>query len=142
MARNKNKFKGQKLSGHFAALPTHILQSNEYAALRPFELKLLIDLFGQYRGSNNGDFTAAWSIMKKRGWHSRGTLSKSIKGLLEKGFILKTRQGFLNVCSLFAVTWLGVDECKGKLDTHFSSIPANAWRKNKIASTVCDIANT
>jgi hypothetical protein len=124
------KKKKEKLGYPFIAMPRHILDSQEYAQLRPPAVKLLLDLFAQFRGKNNGDFCAAWKIMRKRGWRSRDTLSRALKELLEAGFIQKTRQGGKNRCSLYAVTWLSINECDDKLDVTATRTPANSWKLN------------
>jgi len=49
-------------------LPKHILQSAAWARLTAFEIKLLIDVYMQFNGRNNGDFSATWSGMHERGW--------------------------------------------------------------------------
>jgi hypothetical protein len=128
-SKKLRRVKGRSVSGRFLAFPAHLLESQEYAALRSYEVKLLVDLFTQFRGANNGDYCAAWKYMRDRGWRSRSTLYKAILGLLGKGFIAKTRQGGLNLCSLYSVTWLAVDDCNGKLDCRSTSVATNEWKK-------------
>lgn len=111
-------------------MPKAILESSEYAALSAFEVKLLVDIYSGYNGGNNGDLHCAWSLMRKRGWSSQDTLNRALRGLLEKGFIEKTRQGGKHLCSLFAVTWLPIDECKNKLDVSWTREASRLW-KNK-----------
>jgi hypothetical protein len=78
---------------------------------------LLIDLFAQYRGDNNGDLYAAWKLMKPRGWRSEETLAKAKRELLDYGLIVETRKGARpNKASLYAVTWCDLDPCGGKLE--------------------------
>jgi DNA-binding PadR family transcriptional regulator len=83
---------------------------------------------------NNGDLTAAWRTMRVKGWASKATLYKALRELDATGFIIKTRQGGRRLCSLYAVTWRGIDECAGKLDSHIraSAVPLNTW-KNSLA---------
>lgn len=92
-------------------------------------MKLLVDAAKQYNGSNNGDLHAAWSILSGQGWRSKGTLSRAIKELIDKGFIELTRQGGKNRCSLYAITWKPIDECKGKLDVKETRVASNLWNK-------------
>lgn len=129
--RSRSKTKGRRTSKPFLMIPREIMYSPQYAALRPHAKNLMFDLFAQFRGNNNGDFCAAWSVMQKRGWRSPITLTKSINGLLDAGFVEKTRQGGKNSCNLFAVTWLSIDECKGKLDAAFppTNVASNKWKK-------------
>ncbi len=123
------KKKKDKLGYPFLAFPRHILSSPQYACLRPPAVKLLLDLFGQYNGTNNGDFCIAWQVMQKRGWRSRDTLNRAEKELLKAGFIQKTRQGGRNRCNLYAVTWLRINECDGKLDVSETRVASNEWKK-------------
>jgi hypothetical protein len=130
MARNRIKAKGRSETGFFVAMPKTILESEEYAGLSAHEVKLLIDLYAQYNGRNNGDFNCTWSLMEKRGWHSEDTLHRALKGLIEHGWIIRTRQGGKNRCSLYAVTWLRIDECGGKHDQRATVTAPGTW-KNK-----------
>ena len=52
----------------------HGANRNEFYTLPCRALKLLIDLYSQYNGRNNGDFCMAWSIMAKRGWALRSLI--------------------------------------------------------------------
>ncbi len=92
---------------------------------------LLNDLGLQYRGANNGDLTAAWKIMQARGWRSRDTLGRALAELLHFGMIEKTRQGGLNRCGLYALTWHAIDECRGKLDCPPTHTGSGLWQTPK-----------
>ncbi len=128
MAVNRRRAKGRANKGSFISVPHTILEHDNYASLSARAVKLLIDLFAQYRGSNNGDLAAAWKLMQKRGWRSKETLHRAKRELLEKGFIVTTRQGGRHVCSLFAVTWLAIDECGGKLDIAPTRVASGYWK--------------
>ena len=54
--------------------------------------------------------------------------SKAKNELIERGFIAVSRQGGRNKCSLYAVTWQPIDDCKGKLDIGASNKPLNLWK--------------
>lgn len=129
MARDLMKAKGRSESGSFIQLPHAILESEEYASLSMPAVKLLLDLFAQYRGKNNGDFAAAWSVMSRRGWRSRDTLRRALEELIEKGWIIKTRQGGKRICCLYGVTWKGIDDCGGKLDHPPTRTAPGTWKK-------------
>ena len=92
------------------------MQSEQLANLTPHEAKLLFDIISQWRMGKNGDMCATWTVMKNRGWRSQETLNNAIKGLMEKGLVIRTRQGSLNKCSLYGLGWIAIDECGGKLD--------------------------
>lgn len=130
MARSRLKAKGRADFGSYVAVPHAILESPEWAALTAFEVKLLLDVYGQFNGKNNGALSAAWTLMRPRGWHSESTLNRALRGLLDKGFLLKTRQGGKNRCSFFAVTWREVHDCNGKHDMRATTVAPGTW-KNK-----------
>lgn len=116
-------------SGTFVAIPHMVLNSEEYAALTPRAVKLVVDMLAQYNGRNNGDLAAAPSMMRARGWKSKANLSAALAELLDTGFLVQTRKGSRNVAALYAYTWNVVDECKGKLDVHLSGrAPLHLWR--------------
>lgn len=133
MLRSRIKQKGRRESGSFCALPHHILESPEYAKLSAKSVKCLLDIFSQFRGTNNGDLSANWRQMSKKGWKSRDTLYRALLELMESGFILKTRQGDRRKCTLFGVTWLAINECGGKLDMLPTRVAPNTWRTTKTA---------
>jgi|TARA_B100001971_G_scaffold150400_1_gene139529 hypothetical protein len=66
--------------------------------------------------------------MRNRGWNSSDQLHKAKNELLERGLILVSRQGGRNKCSLYAVTWQPIDDCKGKLDIGASNKSLNLWK--------------
>lgn len=114
-------------------IPYAVLDSQNFIRLSPNSIRLLIDLYRQFNGRNNGDLSAALTLMKKRGWRSQTTLSKCVKELLDAKLIQKTREGYFqgsvsSQCALYAVTWRGVDECQGKnLDVRPNPRPAIAF---------------
>ena len=70
VARDRIKAKGRRDLGSFFALPHAVLEHENYTRSSPKAVKLLIDLGAQYKGNNNGDLCAAWSLMTARGWNS------------------------------------------------------------------------
>lgn len=142
MTFQRRKQKGRSDSGTFFTIPHAIMDSPNWRALPVRAIKLTLDLGRQYRGNNNGDLCAAWKIMRARGWKSRSTLDGAITDALRFGMIEKTRQGGLHLCSLFALTWLAIDECGGKLDVPTTRVASGLWKhppipakKKKNAST-------
>jgi hypothetical protein len=143
MARTRLREKGRREHGHYITIPTSILESREYAELSARAVKLMLDLYGQYRGFNNGDFTAAWAVLKYRGWSSKATLYKAIDELIGRGWIIRTRLGGRatlganRICSLYAVTWKPIDYCGGKLEVAPTKKQSDAW-KNAEATPPAD----
>ena len=124
----RRRIKGRQTTNSFLGLPHHVLDHDNFRTLSPKATKLLIDIAAQYRGSNNGDLCAPMSLMKNRGWNSCDQLAKAKKELIKQDVIQLTRQGGRNKCSLYALTWFPIDECKGKLDiTSTTTAPVN-WR--------------
>lgn len=98
------------------AIPQTVYDSQDFMGLSGSALRLLIDIYTQYNGKNNGDLTAAMSILAKRGWTSKRGLSDSLSELLDARLLVRTREGkFPKLCALYAVTWHNIDECSGKL---------------------------
>lgn len=128
MARTREKFKARRNNGWFFRMPVEVLDSPSYCGLSFKARALLFDMGAQYRGHNNGDLAAPWSWMEKRGWKSKDTLQRALKELLASGMIVLTRQGGLHCPNLYAVTWLGIDECGGKLDVPANPVPRGLWK--------------
>ncbi len=125
--------KTSRRNGHsFLRLIHPMLEHPNFYTLSATTVKLLIDIAGQYRGNNNGDLCATLSVMKKRGWNSNATITKHVKILIEKGFLIKTRQGGRTKPSLYAITWEPINICGGKLEVQPTKIAPNTWRKNLI----------
>lgn len=129
MARTRERFKGRRDTGWFFRMNIEVLDSPAYCGLSFKARSLLFDLGSQYRGRNNGDLAAPWSLMRKRGWKSKDTLRRALTELLEAGMIEMTRQGGLHCPNLYAFTWLAIDECGDKLDCSPTSAPSGLWRK-------------
>jgi len=124
-----SKSKTRKTKGRFLMLTYEVTSSDPFKALSAYAVKPLIDMGQQYNGKNNGDITATWSYMKKRGWKSRDTLNNKIKELIDAGFIEKTRQGGKHQCCLYAITWEAIHECGGKLDVKKTRVASRLWKK-------------
>ena len=126
----RNRFKGNRISGPFLALPRDLIDHPAFLRLSPYAKALLIDLGAQYRGDNNGDLSCAWKLMKPRGWRSEATLHKAKHELLTAGFIFEARKGRRpNVCSLYALTWLVID-ASAKHDCTPAAFERGAYRRS------------
>ena len=132
MARAKERAlkaaKEARGGGGFLPFRTDVLRSDALKNLSPYAAKLLLDLASQWHLGRNGDASAAFEkVMRERGWRSKATLHKSLKELRDSGLIILTRQGSLHQCSLYALGWLAIDECGGKLDVKATARPINDW---------------
>jgi len=127
--RTRERAKGRRNNaGSYSALPHDVFQSPQWGALSPRAAKLLIDVYCQYRGTNNGDLIASWSVMRKVGWTSKSQLAKSLAELEATRWLLRTRQGDINKPTLYAVTFKGIDHCGGKLEIQADPKPSHAWK--------------
>lgn len=134
--RSRSKIKGRKdTPGGFAGIPRIVMKNDDYVRLSSGARDLLLELAFQYTGKNNGDLTVAESILKKRGFKSRTTIKKSTIALIDTGMIIRTREGrFANprgVCSLYALTWVPIDECNGKLEVNSTTTPPRKFSLEK-----------
>lgn len=132
MGRSKfQRATGRAESGSFVKLPHQVIRSPQFAALPATAVKALCGLLAQYRGNNNGDLTAAMSIMQHYGWSSRDTLKRALDDLLAAGFITVTRQGGNRIARLYAVTFYAVDDCGDKFDPGVkpTAAPPGNWRR-------------
>ena len=120
--------KGRQTTGSFLRLPHHVLQHETFKTLSTRATKLLIDIAAQYRGNNNGDLSATLSLMRDRGWKSSDQLDKAKKELVGKDVIRVARQGGLNKCNLYALTWFPIDECNCKLDIASTRTAPVDWK--------------
>ena len=134
MTHTRGKAKGRRDTDRFAGIPIRCMDHANYIRLSKNARALLFEFCRQYRGRNNGDLSAAYSMMYKRGWTSKGTLARGLKELLRNGWILKSRQGGRHQCSLYALTFKAVDECGGKHDIDPTSVPPGNWMKIEIAT--------
>ncbi|GAC1611130.1 MAG: hypothetical protein NVS3B3_21590 [Aquirhabdus sp.] len=146
MSRSKDRAlktaKQSRGGGQFLPLTLEVLRSQALAKLSPHASKLLLDIASQWKLGSNGDSCAAFEkVLRDRGWRSKATLHKALRELLASGLVVQTRQGSLHQCSLFALGWLAIDVCGGKLDVHSTMRPINNWldpikpKENKTSST-------
>lgn len=140
MARNRLKAKGRKESGRFVALPHAVMDSDDYKSLSGSAMKVLMCLLRQFNGRNNGDLSASFTLANTWGIGSKSTLSKALKELQERDMIICTREGrFLRpggCCALYAVTWLAIDECSGKLEVSSSNVPSRKFSLKRAVNPV------
>jgi hypothetical protein len=118
-------------------IPHYILKSDAFGELSGNAVKLLLELAKEFKGHNNGDMSCAFSVLKRRGWRSSGTLAGAKHELLTKGWIICTRNGGSHCCALYALTWWPLGECPGKF-TMFKAerCARNDWQKTELAVAI------
>ena len=113
----KNRFKdaqARREGGGFVPLPFVVIRSQSFTRLSAHAVKLLNDLLAQYKGDNNGDLCAAWTLMQPRGWKSKDTLNKALEELLAGDWLEVTRQGGRHKATLYAADVLRNRRLQGK----------------------------
>lgn len=126
MSKNKNN---RKNCGSFARMPHQITNSKNYRGLSIKAKALLFEANARYNGSNNGDIDFSLKTMNKWGWTSNDTIGKAKAELLEKGWLVLTRQGGRNKANLYALTLWAIDDCKGKLDRAATTTALAYWKQ-------------
>jgi hypothetical protein len=106
-----------------------MLRDTKFQALPARAHKAYNYLASQYTGNNNGDLQMAWSIAKGKGWTSNSSLAAALRELIEAGFVMRTRQGWKNRCSLYALTCFPIHNCKGKHDEKPTNTAPALWLK-------------
>jgi hypothetical protein len=123
----RQKFTGRQ-SVTFLGLPHFVINSPQWAALTGNEVKMLIEIAGQYNGSNNGDLSYPRSRYATRGWSGNDVAHRALTALKAKGWILVTRAGGRTGCSLYAVTFFPMDE-SSKHPCHREHKPCHFWKQ-------------
>ena len=111
------------------AIPHAVMDSANWRQCSGTTVKLICDLARQYNGHNNGDLCAALSVLKRRGWNSGDTVGNALREARHYGLLLLTRQGGLHRASLYALAWLAIDDCGGKLERSASATPPGDWKQ-------------
>jgi hypothetical protein len=137
MARSRKKSKGWAYgSAGYGALPRMVWEHPDYCNLSGGAAKLLMDFACQFNGHNNGDLQAAYSVLSKRGWRSRQTISRAVAELLSAELIVKTREGKFThpggQCALYALAWVQIHDCDGKLEVAPTSTPPRKFSLESI----------
>jgi hypothetical protein len=130
--RSRPRHKGRRESGTFTAIPHAVQDCANWRQCSGTGIKLLLDLARQYNGRNNGDLSAALSLLRPFGWNSPDTVGNALRELRHYGFLLLTRQGGLHGPSLYALTWQAIDDCGGKLTcAHATNVAPGTWKESR-----------
>ncbi len=126
------KFTGRAKGPPFLSIEHRIADSNEFGQLSGNACKLLLELARQYRPGRNGDLSIPWSLLRARGWRSQATVQAAKRELLEAGWIIETRKGGKNLCSLYALSYYPIDESE-KHAEQSTTLPPNLWVQKRAA---------
>jgi hypothetical protein len=128
--RTRVRLKARSDNGpSFIKFQHRMLRHPAFMSVSAHACKALRFLASQYTRSNNGDLTIAWKVAKAQGLTANGPLRIATKELVQKGFVIQTRQGGRNRCSLFALAWFPIDECGGKLDVPATRVAPSTWAR-------------
>ncbi len=115
MAKQPNAKGRTEAPGGFAGVPRIVMKTADYRGLSFKAKALLLELSYQFKGKNNGNITAALSVLREFGWTRSATISAAIHELLKANLLIRTREGrFVNPgakCALYGVTWQPINEC-------------------------------
>ena len=107
-------------------LPKALMAHSDYREVSPSARKVLDLLTYQYNGRNNGDLAATHTMMEDWGGMAKGTLASALRELQTRRLIVKTREYNRSrdgaAPALYALAWLPIDECPGKLLDHGPTI--------------------
>lgn len=129
--QKRAKFKGRGKGPPFVQLYHRVTDSEEFGALSGWATKMLLEIARKYRPGKNGNLSIAWSELKTRGWRSSGTADDAKKELLQAGWIIETRKGGKNLCSLYALTYYPIDASE-KHQEPATTTPPDLWRKRNL----------
>lgn len=116
------------------------MDSEDFRTLSGSALAVLMCLLRQYRGSNNGDLSAPFTNASTWGIGSKSTLANALKELQRRNLIVRTREGrFMKPgggCALYAITWLPIDECDGKIEVPATTAPPRKFSLERAKNSV------
>lgn len=132
--RNKDKLP-ESISGGFSAIPWSVLDSVSFKGASDKAKALLFALMRQHNGKNNGHLHLAKQWLYSHGWTCDENNRKARRELIERGLLVQTKQGGLNMgADLFAVTWHDISNFVG-LDIECKHYPRGAYSLCKLAPT-------
>ena len=134
MARRKDKMP-EKVGGQYSAFPHAVFDSASFAGASDKAKALLLALVRQLNGRNNGHLHLTSQWLKEHGYTCPANNIKARTELIERGLIVKTKQGGLNLgADLFAVTWLDI--------TNWSGLEISQRDFNRGAYLLCNLVAT
>jgi len=124
------KKKGRSESkGAYFGIPKTVMNHSNFYRLSGNATKLLLWLGKQFNGFNNGDLSATWSQVQNYGFRSKSTLAESRAELLHYRMVIIARHGGTNKPTLYALSWIPIHECNGKLDIDVTKTPCGGWKE-------------
>lgn len=135
MARKNKQARLETISGGYAAIPWSVIDSVSFKGASDKAKALLFALMRQHSGNNNDRLQLAKKWLYNQGWTCHENNIKARNELIERGLIVQTKWGGLNMgADLFALTWHDITNYVG-LD-----IAAKGYAKGLY--TLCQLAPT
>lgn len=135
MARKNKQARLEYISGGYAAIPWTVLDSNSFKGASEKAKALLFALMRQHNGNNNGHLHLAKKWLHNQGWTCHENNSKARKELIDRGLIVQTKWGGLNMgADLFALTWYDI--------TNYVGLDITAKGYSRGAYLLCNLAPT
>lgn len=127
MAEKKQKRPVEAIGGLYSAIPHAVLDGAAFKGASHPAKALLFELMRQHTGGNNGHLHLSFSWLQRRGWKSRDVIQRAREELIERGLLIQTRQGGLNIgASRYALTWLHISNYVG-LEIERKDYHPGAW---------------
>ena len=106
MARKNKQSRLEVISGGYAAIPWAVIDSVSFKGASDKAKALLFALMRQHSGNNNGHLHLAKKWLYAHGWTCDENNRKACHELIERGLIVHTKYGGLNMgANYYAVTW-------------------------------------
>ena len=135
MARKKQNNRLETISGGFSATPHSVQDSLAYTGASDKAKALLSALTRQHNGANNGRLHLSSKWLAKQGYTCPASNIKTRNELLERGLIVQTFHGGLNMgADWFAVTWLEINNFVG-LELTAATYPRGKYLLCKLERT-------
>lgn len=135
MARKNKQARLETISGGYAAIPWTVIDSISFKGASDKAKALLFALMRQHSGNNNGRLQLAKKWLYNQGWTCHENNAKARNELIERGLIVQTKWGGLNMgADLFALTWHDI--------TNYVSLDITAKAYAKGFYTLCNLAPT
>lgn len=132
-----SKFKKslETFTGAFSRIPHSVLDGQAFIGATNRAKALLFALMRQPNGSNNGRLQLTSKWLSEHGWPSAGMNVKARTELIERGLIVHTKRGGLNIgADWYALTWLPITNYVG-LDITASDYHQGAWGNCELKPT-------
>jgi len=127
MAEKKQKRPVEAIYGLYGAIPHAVMDGVAFKGASYPAKALLFELMRQHSGKNNGHLQLSFSWLQGRGWKSRDVIQRARDEIIERGLLIQTRQGGLNIgASRYAVTWLKISNFVG-LEIQGKDYHPGAW---------------